>query len=181
MYYSDLDLTTQTSLIGLTVVVGAGFLIRAMVFFRHEIRGIRPLYPNSWNAAQCQALERFRLLVGLGLVTLWAAYLFVVPWMLPKWPLKYLEVISLIAMLSISYAWAVLLASRNWTRFDALPRSFLVIFAFLVLWWGTAFSAVGWMLTEASARPSIHLIPPGVYAAQGMGSSACGPEIPCAS
>jgi hypothetical protein len=71
---------------------------------------------------------------------------------------------SLISMLSASYAWAVLLAARNWTRFDAVPRSFLVITTFLVLWWGTAFSAIGWVLTEASAQQPFRAVPLGVYA-----------------
>jgi hypothetical protein len=70
-------------------------------------------------------------------------------------------------MLSVSYAWAVLLAARDWKRLDALPQSFLVIIAFLVLWWGTAFSAIGWMLAEASTPPTVHMFS-GVYAEREM-------------
>src|SRR5437762_6850308 len=101
MRYSDLNLVTQLSLISLVVVVWAGFLVRTILFFRLESAGIRPLYPDSWNVAQCRALERFRLLIGLALVPLWAVYLFIVPSMPTSWPFGYLEVISLISMLSI--------------------------------------------------------------------------------
>jgi hypothetical protein len=164
MDYSDMNLSTQLGLISLIVVVGAGFLVRTVIFFRRENAGTRPQYPNGWNEKQCLALEQFRLLIGLGLVTLWAAYLFFVPWVSPESSLGYLEVMSLVSMLSASYAWAVLLDARNWTRFDVMPRSFLVITVFLVLWWGTAFSAIGWVLTEASAQQPFRAVPLGVYA-----------------
>jgi hypothetical protein len=167
MHYSDLDLSTQLGLRMLVVVLSAGLLMRAVMFFRFESAGLRPLYPDSWNVAQCRTLERFRLLIGLGLVPLWAVYLFIVPSMPTKWSFGYLHVISLIAMLSVSYAWAVLLAARNWKRLDAFPRSFLLIITFLVLWWGTAFSAIGWMLAEASTPPKVHMFS-GVYAAREM-------------
>jgi hypothetical protein len=165
MHYSDLHLSTQLGLIGLVLVLWAGLLMRALIYFRRESAGIRPLYPDSWNVAQCRTLERFRLLIGLGLVPLWAVYLFIVPSTSTKWSFGYLPVISLIAMLSVSYAWAVLLAARNWKRLDAFPRSFLLIISFLVLWWGTAFSAIGWMLAEASTPPTVHMFS-GVYAAR---------------
>jgi len=168
MHYSDLDLSAQLGLLMLVVVLSTGFLMRTLVFFRLEIAGRRPLYPDSWNVAQCRALERFRLLIGLGLIPLWGVYLLIAPSMSANWSFGYLgEVISLIAMLSVSYAWAVLLAARNWKRFDALPRSFLLIIAFLVLWWGTAFSAIGWMLAEASTPPRVHMFS-GVYAQHDM-------------
>jgi hypothetical protein len=164
MPYPDLELFTQVWLIGLTVATGAGFMIRAVAFVRLESVGVRPLYPNSWNVVQCRALERFRLLIGLGLVTLWGVYLFFVPSKPTNWPFGYLEAISLISMLSVSYAWAVLLAARDWSRLDAIPRSFLVIITFLAFWWGTAFSAIGWILAETSAPPPFRMVPPGVYA-----------------
>jgi hypothetical protein len=163
MHYSDLHLSTQLGLIGLVFVLWAGLLMRAAVYFRRESAGIRPLYPDSWNVVQCRTLERFRLLIGLGLVPLWGVYLFIVPSTPTKWSFGYLQVISLIAMLSVTYAWAVLLAARNWKRLDAFPQSFLLIIAFLVLWWGTAFSAIGWMLAEASTPPKVHMFS-GVYA-----------------
>jgi hypothetical protein len=71
MHYSDLNLTTQLGLISLVVVLSAGFLVRALVFYRRESAGLRPLYPDSWNVAQCRTLERLRLLIGLGLIPLW--------------------------------------------------------------------------------------------------------------
>jgi hypothetical protein len=168
MHYADLNLSIQISLISLIVVVAAGLLTRTVMFFRRESAGIQTLYPNSWNVSQCRTLERFRLLIGLGLVALWATYLYLAPSVPPKWPFEFLEVIALISMLSASYAWAVLLAARNWSGLEAIPHSFLVIIAFLVLWWGTAFSAVGWMLAEASAPPPFHVVPLGFYADREM-------------
>ena len=167
MHYSELTMPTQLSLISLVFAVWAGFLMRAVIFFRLESAGIRPLYPDSWKVAQCRALERFRLLIGLALVPLWAVYLFVLPSMPTNWPFGYLAAVTLISMLSVSYAWAVLLAARNWKGLDAFPRSFLLIITFLLLWWGTAFSAIGWMLAEASA-PQPFRIFTGVYAEREM-------------
>ena len=163
MHLSDLDLPTQLGLISLVFVLWAGFLMRAVIYFRRESAGIRPLYPDSWSVAQWKG----RLLIGFALIPLWAVYLLIVPSMPSRWSLAYLEVISLISMLSVSYAWAVLLAARNWKGLDALPQSFLLIIAFLVLWWVTAFSAIGWMLAEASAPPPIRIFS-GVYAEREM-------------
>jgi hypothetical protein len=73
--------------------------------------------------------------------------------------------VSLISMLSVSYAWTLLLAARDWKAFNAFPRSFLLIVTFLVLWWGTAFSAIGWMLAGATA-PQPPVFSSGVYAAR---------------
>jgi hypothetical protein len=164
MLYTDLSPSTRPILIGLVIVVQAALLIRATIFFRFERAGIHPLYPDSWNAAQCKALESFRLLLGLALIPLWAAYLFVAPSIRTNWPFGYFDLISLISMLSVSYAWTILLATRNWKVLEALPHSFLVMAAFLVLWWGTAFSAIGWMFAQASAPPPFRGFPSGVYA-----------------
>ena len=90
--------------------------------------------------------------------------LFALPSMPISWPFGYLKAITLISMLSVSYAWTVLLAAHNWKELDAIPHSFLVILAFLILWWGTEFSAIGWMLTEASAPPPFRGVPLGVFA-----------------
>jgi len=166
MPYSALALSTQFGLIGLVVVLWAGLWMKAKAFSRLESAGIRPLYPESWNVAQCRILERFRLLIGLGIIPLWAVYLFIVPSMPTNWLFGYLEVITLIPMLSISYAWTVLLAARNWKRLDALPQSFFLIIAFLVLWWTIAFSAIGWMLAEASTPRPIRIFSYSVYAEQ---------------
>ena len=168
MHHRDLNSLTQLILIGVVVVVWAALLIRAVIFFRLESAGIPPLYPDSWNEAQCRALEKFRLLIGVALVPLWAVYLFVVPSMPTNWPFGFLEAISLISMLSVSYAWAILLAARNWKGLDAFPRSFMLTIAFLLLWWGTAFSAIGWVLTEASAPPRFHTLSPSAYAEREM-------------
>ena len=167
MHYSDLELSTQLGLVSLVVVLWVGLVMKAKAFSRRESAGIRPLYPESWNAAQCRTLERFRLLIGLALIPLWAVYLFIVPPTPANWSFAFLEVISLISMLSISYAWTVLLAVRSWKRLDALPQSFLLTIVFLVLWWGTAFSAIGWMLAEASTPRPVHVFS-GVYAEREM-------------
>jgi hypothetical protein len=166
MYQSDLDSSTQLILISLVVVVSVAFLIRVAVFFQRERAGIRPTYPDSWNLGQCHALEGLRLLIGLALIPLWALFLIIRPSMPTNWPFGYLEAISLISMLSVSYAWTVLLATRNWKRLDAFSRSFLLTITFLVLWWGTAFTAIGWVFAEASAPPPFRIFPPGVYAEQ---------------
>ena len=164
MDYSDSELQGQIVLASLVVLIGAAFLLRAVIFLRRESAGIRPLYPDSWTDDQRRTLEQIRLVIGRLLVPLWAAYLSVTPLTPRNWRF---ELILLMLMLLVSYAWT-LLAPRNLKQLDAFPRSFLLMIAFLVLCYGTAFSAIGWMLTEASARPSIHIIPPGVYAARDM-------------
>src|SRR5258706_178718 len=91
MRYADLSPFTQLLLIGLLAVVLAAFFTRAIIFFRRENAGVRPLYPIAWSAAQCRALEYFRLLIGLALVPLWGAYFFIAPSMPTNWPFGYLE------------------------------------------------------------------------------------------
>jgi hypothetical protein len=39
----------------------------------------------------------------------------------------------------------------------------MLMIAFLVLWWATAFSALGWMFATASAPPSFRMFSIGVY------------------
>jgi hypothetical protein len=168
MGHTDLNFPTQLILIGVVLVVWAAFLMKSVIFFRLESAGIRPSYPGSWNVGQCRTLERFRLLIGLALVPLWAIYLFVVPSMPTNWPFGFLEAISLISMLSVSYAWALLLAARDWKRLDAFPRSFLMIIAFLVIWWGFAFTAIAWMFAEASAPQPFLLYSTSAYAEREM-------------
>src|SRR5229473_1546261 len=114
MHYRDIDFLTQVILIGVVVVVWAALLIRAAIFFRLESAGVPPLYPDSWNVAQCRALERFRLLIGLALIPLWAVTLFVTPSLPTNWPFGFLEATALICLLCVSYAWVVLLAARDW-------------------------------------------------------------------
>lgn len=165
MDYSDPELQGQIVLASLVILTGAAFLLRAVIFLRRESAGIRPLYPNSWEVGQRRTLEQIRLVIGLSLVPLWVAYLSLTPLTPRSWRF---ELILLMLMLLVSYAWTLLLAPRDSKQLNAFPRSFFLMIAFLVLCFGTAFSAIGWMLTEISARPSIHIIPPGVYAARDM-------------
>jgi hypothetical protein len=166
MHQADLDFSTQLTLTSLIIVVSVAFLIRAAVFFQGERAGIPPTYPDSWNLGQRHALEGLRLLIGLALIPLWALFLIIRPSMPTNWPFGYLEAISFISMLSVSYAWTVLLATRNWKRLDAFPRSFVLTITFLVLWWGTAFTAIGWVFAEVSAPPPFRIFPPGIYPEQ---------------
>jgi hypothetical protein len=155
MHQSIPNLFTELVLISLLVVVWVAFLTRTVIFVRLELAGIGPLYPASWNPAQRKALENFRLLIGLVLIPTWAAYVLITRQ--TNTPFEYLEMLLLISMISICYAWTLLLAPRDLRMLDRFPRSFLLMFAFLLLWWGTAFSAVGWMLTRVSA-PAAPLI-----------------------
>jgi hypothetical protein len=166
MEYGELNFLTEFILVGVVVVVATALLIRAAVFFRLERSGIVPSYPNSWNLTQCRALERIRLLIGLLLVPLWVVFLFVIPPMATNWSFGILEAISLISMLSVSYAWALLLAARDWKWLDAFPHSFLLTITFLAFWWGTAFTTIGVIFAEASAPRSFQVF--GVYAEREM-------------
>jgi hypothetical protein len=162
MDYSDSELQGQIVLVSLVVLTGAAFLHRAVIFLRHESAGLRPLYPDGWKDDQRRTFERIRLVIGLSLVPLWAACLSLTPLTPRNWRF---ELILLMLMLLVSYGWTLLLAPRNLKQLNAFPQSFLLMIAFLVLCFGIAFPAIGWMLTEASASPpSIHIIPPGVYA-----------------
>lgn len=166
MRYAGSDLSIELMLISLVAVVWGALLLRAVVFFRQERAGIGPLYPDSWNVAQRQILERVRLLIGLALMPLWALYSFIISSMQTNWRFDYIGAMLLISMLSVSYAWALLLSPRNLKKLDAVPRSFLLVIAFLVFWWGTAFSAIGLMFAAAAAPPPLRIFPPGVYAAR---------------
>jgi hypothetical protein len=158
MRYEDL---TEIFLISVLAIVWMAFFTRAGVFFRREKAGAHPPYPDSWNAGQRIVLEKFRLWVGLGLVPLWAVFFYIRPILTTNSPFERLEMLSLLAMLSMSYAWVLLLAPRNLKWLDTFPRSFALMIAFLVLWWGTAFTAVGWMFVEAAASTPMRLIPYG--------------------
>jgi hypothetical protein len=153
----------QPLLMSVLAFVWVAFFARALVFFRLERAGSRPLYPESWNAAQRRLLERFRLLVGLGSISLWGVFFVIRPLLPTSSSFGYLELLSLIAMLSMSYAWVLLLAPRNLKWLDAFPRSFVLMIAFLVLWWGTAFAAIGWMFVTTASTPT-QFIPIGVFA-----------------
>src|SRR3954447_4067685 len=140
-------------------VLWFAFFSRVMVFIRLERAGIDPLYPLSWSATQRRTLERIRLYFGFGLFWFWAVFSFVAPSLPTSWYFRYLEPFSMIALMAISYAWVLLLAPRNLQRLDSLPRSFPIFLAVLVLWWGTAFGLIAWMLTKATAAGPLPLIP----------------------
>src|ERR1039457_6232879 len=143
MRYADLSPSTQLLLMGLVAVASAALFTRAIVFFHREKAGVRPIYPSAWSAAQCRALESFRLLVGLALIPLWGFFLFIAPSLPTNWPFGYLDVIFIIVLLLISNAWVLLLIPRNWEKFGAISRSFWITITFLVVWWGTIFTATG--------------------------------------
>ena len=156
MRLPDLSPSIQLLLIGLLVVASAALLVRAMMFIRCEKVGVRPTYPKTWSAPQCRALERFRLLVGLGLIPLWGSFL-----LIAHWPFEFWDVIFIIWLLLISNAWLVrLLDSRNWEKFGAISRSFWITITFLVVWWGVVFTATGWMFAPSIIINHINLIGP---------------------
>ena len=191
----ELSPSTQFTLICLLAAAIGALLARAMIVIYREKTGIAIIYPSGWSAAQCQTVERFRLLIGLALVPLWGWFLYVAPsvattnkWPFgifwdspiwgtffiapsapPSWPFGYyLDGLFMILLLLISNAWALLLVPRNWQRFGSITRSFRVTIAFLAVWWGVTFWATGWMFATVSApSPSMHLIP-GNYAAKGF-------------
>ena len=165
------NFSTQLVLIGVLVVVSVAFLTRTVIFVRLELAGIGPLYPASWNPAERKALEKFRLLIGLVLIPMWADYILITPSRQTYAPFGYLEMLLLISMISICYAWTLLLAPRDLRMLDRFPRSFLLMFAFLLLWWGTAFSAVGWMLTRVSAPAPLIGFPNHAYASASFTST----------
>jgi hypothetical protein len=166
MQHADLSPSTQFLLVSLLAVAGAVLFTRAIVFFRREYAGIRPIYPSVWSAVQCRSLEYFRLLVGLTLIPLWGSFLFLAPSMPTNWPFGYAEMIFLILLLLISNAWVLLLVTRNWGKLGAISRSFWVTITFLLVWWGATFAAMGWLFAMASASPLAHIS--GVYAALGV-------------
>lgn len=171
MRYADLSPSTQLLLVSLVAVASTALFTRAIVFFYREKAGIRPVYPNTWSATQCRMLESFRLLVGFALILLWTAFSFIAPSLPTNWPFGYFNTIFIIVLLLISYAWALLLIPRNWSKFGAISQSFWITFTFLVVWWGAIFTVTGWMLAKASASQTVHAIS-GVYASQGLLTSA---------
>jgi hypothetical protein len=164
MRHSIPSLSTQLILVSLLLVVSVALLTRTVIFVRLERAGIGPLYPASWNPTQRKALEIFRLLIGIVLVPMWASYGLVASSRQTYLPFDYFSMLLLISMISICYAWTLLLAPRDLRVLDRLPRSFLLTFTFLLIWWGTAFSAVGWMLTRVSAPAPLLGLPNHAYA-----------------
>lgn len=154
MHHADSSPSIQFLLIGLLAVACLVLVTRALIFFHREKTGVRPIYPATWSAAQCRALERFRLLVGLALIPLWGTFLFVAPSMRTDWRFGHLDVIFFILLLWISDAWVLLLVPRNWQKFGAISRSFWITIVFLTVWWGAVFAATEWMLAKVSTTPS---------------------------
>jgi hypothetical protein len=153
MFYADLSPAILISLVGVAFTV---LVTRAAVFFYRERNGFQPVYPNGWSAAQCRALERFRLAVGVVLIPLWGFFLFIAPSVHTNWPTGYkLDVTFFIFLLFINNAWILLLLPRNWRKFGAISRSFWITFIFLVIWWAVTFTATGWMLLAAWTSPPI--------------------------
>jgi hypothetical protein len=165
----DIGPSAQLVLVGLVAVTSGSLFLRAMIFFRHERRGQRSIYPNAWTTIQCRAIEWFRQVVGLVLLAIWGAFIFVAPAIDIKWP--HFGIISLlILLLLVSNAWLLLLLPRNWEKFGAMSRSFSIVITFLLLWWGMTFTATGWLLAKGSTSPRLHTVL-GVYAAA---DSYCG-------
>jgi hypothetical protein len=98
-------------------------------------------------------------------LSLWGLFLFVAPTIATRWE-NYAVIAFLVLLLLISNAWLLLLLPRNWEGFGAMSRSFAIVITFLVIWWGLAFTAPGWLLAKATTwpAPQLHTIS-GVYAA----------------
>jgi hypothetical protein len=159
----------QIILAGLLVGASASLLMRAVVFLSRERSGMRPVYPRTWSKAQCRLLEKFRLLVGLALISLWGAFLSIVPAVQTKWSFGDELLIAFVILLLLkSNAWMLLLLPRNWEKFGALSRSFSIVITFLFVWWGVAFTATSWLFAKASASSQLHSVS-GVYAELGHG------------
>ena len=166
MRHADLSPFTQFLLMGVLTIALMAVLGRAILFIRREYKGVRPSYPQTWRPAQCRALECFRLLVGVALFPLWGAFLLVSPSMPTNAPFGILEVTSLIILISLSYAWVLLLTPRNWGKFGAFSGSFWLTIAFLIVWWGAMFGVTGWILAKASASPPRLFFSVGVFASK---------------
>src|SRR5262245_5615160 len=144
MRLADLSPSIQFILIGLLAVASTVLLVRAMVFVYREKIGLRPTYPGTWSAAQCRALERFRLLVGLGLIPLWGSFLFIA-----QWPFEFWDLFYFILLLLISSSWVQLLDRRDWEKSGTKSRSFRKAITFLMVWWGVVFTVTEWMFVPS--------------------------------
>ena len=140
-------------LVGFLSTGFAILLTRAIILFRRKRAGFHPIYPPTWNLVQCRALERFRLLVGLALIPLWVTFFCIASSIRTDWAYGHLGQFLFGLLLWISDAWVLLLVPRNWQTFGVISRSFWIVMAFLVVWWGTVFTATGWMLAKASTTP----------------------------
>jgi hypothetical protein len=143
MRLTDFSPSIQLILFGLLAVALALPLIRVLVFLYREKVGVPTAYPKNWSAAQCRALEWFRLLVGLGLIPLWGSFLFIV-----HWPFKFWDLFYFIVLLLITSSWLKFLDQRNWKKSGGRPRSFWKTITFPIVWWGVAFTATEWMFAS---------------------------------
>jgi glucose/arabinose dehydrogenase len=144
MRLTDFSPSIQLILFGLLAVALALPLIRVLVFIYREKLGVLTTYPKNWSAAQCRALEWFRLLVGLGLIPLWGSFLFIA-----HWPLEFWDLFYFIVLLLITSVWIRLLDQRIWEKSGGRPRSFLRTITFLTVWWGVVFTVTEWMLAPS--------------------------------
>jgi hypothetical protein len=164
MYGAELSPSGHFLLIGLLAITCSALLTRAIIFFRCQMAGTRPIYPATWRAAECRAFEHFRLLVGLALILLWGSFLLSAPSIRKDLAFGHLDLFFFIFLLWISDAWVLLLIPRNWQRFGAISRSFRITIMFLIAWWLATFTVTEWMIAKVSEPPS-DLIS-GAYAAQ---------------
>ena len=163
---------TQLVLIGLVAVSSASLFLRAIVFVHREKRGVQSNYPGAWSTIQRRAIEQVRQVVGLALLALWGTFLSVAPAIETRWP-HYGVIVFVILLLLISNAWLLLLLPRNWEKFGAMSRSFSIVITFLVIWWGTTFTATGWLLVKAAAPQPLHTINGSYAAATTVDESIC--------
>lgn len=158
MQYSDLNFPTQVLLIGLLIVlIGSMFLRVSAVLWRTRTH-IPQIYPQSWTAAQCQLMNRFRLVVGMTLCALWLAHLIAAPRMPTNWPFGFLEVVSIVVLLLLTNAWLILLLPRDWNLLGALTKRFLLTLMTLGIWWTLMFGGTAWLLAKASSVPHLRMI-----------------------
>jgi glucose/arabinose dehydrogenase len=144
MRLTDLSLPIQLVLVGLLAVALALPVIRGSIFIYRQKMGVRTAYPKSWSAAQCRALEHFRVLIGLGLIPLWGSFI-----LIAHWPFQFWDLFYFIVLLLISSAWIQLLDQRNWQKSSARLRSFWRTITFIASWWGVAFATTAWMLAPS--------------------------------
>src|ERR1700758_2934692 len=111
MRLTDLSSSIQLVLLGLLAVALALTLVRGSIFIYLQNMGVRTAYPKNWSAAQCRALEHFRVLIGLGLIPLWGSFL-----LISHWPFQFWDLFYFIVLLLISSAWIRLLDQRNWQK-----------------------------------------------------------------
>jgi hypothetical protein len=151
MRYQDLAVSTQILLVGLLALVLAAVVALAAIFFSRTFARVPQRYPRTWAEAQCWLLERVRLTVGVVLSLLWAALLVAIPHMPTNAPFGFLEVVLIVMLLLLSYAWIVLLLPRDWEALGVLTRHFSITITVLALWWSVMLGGTVWTLAKASA------------------------------